>query len=271
MPAASVLARRLRPTAATRRSATFSMTRSSADWHALIAAESHLPPEAARELNDSGFTIVPSPPVPRGPDQYSIAYDRDVEAADPIDISARSSTRIDDFVNRSQEFDGIYIFGPLLAACALIIGRPFKLSGMRARTLEPGAPIEALHVDAKHGACDWPIVGGILMVDAFTADNGATRFVPGSHRRSTELRGCMPNPKEPHEQQVLACGPAGSLIIFDASAWHGHTENRSAARRRSIQAHFVARDSQDSTHHGARMRPETMQRIGGLARYILDV
>jgi hypothetical protein len=242
------------------------------DWHTAISAEAHLPTEAAEELQDQGFTIVPGPAMLGGPDQYSNAYDRDVAAAIPADVSVRStSTRINDFVNRGREFDGIYTFGPLLAACAMIIGRPFKLSGMRARTLESGAPAEALHIDVKHGAKDWPIVGGILMVDAFTADNGATRLVPGSHRWPTDPSECIPNPKDPHEREVLACGPAGSLIIFNASTWHGHTENRSKTRRRSIQAHFVARDAQDFTHHGPRMRAETIQRIGSLARYVLDV
>jgi hypothetical protein len=241
------------------------------DWYSAIAAESHLPPQAARDLHDQGFTIVPGPALPNGPDQYSAAYDREVAAADPSDISVRSSTRINDLVNRGPEFDGIYTFGPLLSACAMVIGRPFKLSGMRARTLESGAPTEALHVDVKHGARDWPLVGGILMIDAFTADNGATRFVPGSHLWSSGPNESMPNPKDPHERQVLACGPAGSMIIFNASTWHGHTENRSGMRRRSIQAHFVARDAQETTHHGPRMRAETMQRIGRLAMYVLDV
>jgi hypothetical protein len=241
------------------------------DWHSAILAETHLSPQATRELQDQGFTIVPGPALPSGPDQYSRAYDRDVTAADPSDISVRSSTRINDFVNRGLEFDGIYTFGPLLAACAMIIGRPFKLSGMRARTLEPGAPVEALHVDVKRSAIDWPIVGALLMIDGFTPENGATRFVPGSHRWSSEPKEFMSNPKDSHERQVLACGPAGSLIIFNSSVWHGHTENRSGARRRSIQAHFVARDAQDVTHHGPRMRSETMQRIGGLARYVLGV
>src|SRR6478609_7760392 len=114
------------------------------DWHKAISDDSHLSPESTKELIERGFTIVPGPVLPRGPDQYSIAYDRDVAAADPSDVSVRSSTRIDDFVNRGQEFDVIYTLGPLLAACAMIIGRPFKLSGMRARTLESGAPAESL-------------------------------------------------------------------------------------------------------------------------------
>jgi ectoine hydroxylase-related dioxygenase (phytanoyl-CoA dioxygenase family) len=245
--------------------------RTAEEWHSIIAAHSALPPEAATQLRERGFTVVAGPLLDGGTDRYAEAYEHAARTADPSDVSVRSSTRINDFVNRDPEFDGIYIFGPLLAACTSIIGRPFKLSGMRARTVEPGAEMEALHVDVKHGARDWPIVGGIFMIDEFTPGNGATRFVPGSHLQAASPEACMANPKDRHDRQVLACGAAGSLIIFHASAWHGHTANQSQLPRRSIQAHFVARDAQESTHHGPRMRAETLQRIGDLARYILDV
>jgi ectoine hydroxylase-related dioxygenase (phytanoyl-CoA dioxygenase family) len=215
------------------------------------------------------------PVIPGGLEALSRAYDRSVIEADPADVHTGrtgSSTRIDDFVNRGSEFDGIYIYPPLLAACCQIIGRPFKLSGMRARTLNPGAPMEQLHVDVKHRADGWPLVGCILMVDAFDAENGATRFVPGSHLQSQEPSEVMNNLRDAHEEQVLACGPAGSFIIFNASVWHGHGANRSAKPRRSIQAHFVHQEAQASPDdHSGRMRPETLQRIGDRARYVLNV
>jgi ectoine hydroxylase-related dioxygenase (phytanoyl-CoA dioxygenase family) len=245
------------------------------EWHSIITAESHLPPDAARQLCDVGFVVMPGPVIAGGCEQLSAAYDRAVATADPSDVHigrTRSSTRIDDFVNRGSEFDGIYIYPPLLAACCQIIGEPFKLSGMRARTLNPGAPTEALHVDVKHGANGWPLVGCILMVDAFDAENGATRFVPGSHLQPREPSEVMNNPQGPHDEQALACGPAGSIIIFNASVWHSHGANRSARPRRSIQAHFVPREAQASPDdHSGRMRPETLQRIGRLAKYVLNV
>jgi ectoine hydroxylase-related dioxygenase (phytanoyl-CoA dioxygenase family) len=186
-----------------------------------------------------------------------------------------SSTRIDDFVNRGPEFDGIYIYRPLLAACCQIIGAPFKLSGMRARTLNPGAPAERLHVDVKDRGDGWPLVGCIFMVDSFTAENGATRFVPGSHLQSREPGEVMNNPEDDHDEQVLGCGPAGSIIIFNASVWHSHGANRSTRPRRSIQAHFVPREAQaapdDHSGHPGRMRPETLQRLSDLAKYVLNV
>ena len=256
-----------------------------ADWHSLIAADScHLPPDAARQLRELGFIVMPGPAIQGGCEQLSRAYDHAVATADTADVHTGrtgSSIRINDFVNRGPEFDGIYIYRPLLAACCQIISAPFKLSGMRARTLNAGARTERLHVDVRHRANGWPLVGCILMVDAFDAENGATRFVPGSHLQSREPVEVMNNPEDDHDEQVLACGPAGSMIIFNASVWHGHGANRSARPRRSIQAHFVPRDAQASPddhsghsgHSGqsGRMRPETLQRLGDLAKYVLNV
>jgi hypothetical protein len=245
------------------------------EWHSIIASESYLTPDSALQLRDVGFVVIPGPIIPGGCQQLSAAYDRAVATADPSDVHVgrtRSSTRIDDLVNRGSEFDGIYIYAPLLAACCQIIGEPFKLSGMRARTLNPTAPMEELHVDVKHKANGWPLVGCILMVDAFDTDNGATRFVPGSHLQPREPSEVMNNSKDPHDDEVLACGPAGSIIIFNASVWHGHGANQSARPRRSIQAHFVPREAKASpTDHSGKMRPETLQRISGLAKYVLNV
>ena len=245
------------------------------DWHSIIASESNLSPDTARQLRDIGFVVLPGPVIPGGCEKLSEAYDRAVAMADPADVHTgrtRSSTRIDDLVNRGSDFDGIYIYPPLLTACCQIIGQPFKLSGMRARTLHPGAPTEPLHVDVKYRGNGWPLVGCILMVDGFDAENGATRFVPGSHLQQREPGEVMSNPQNAHEEQVLACGPAGSIIIFNASVWHSHGANRSAAPRRSIQAHFVPRSAQASPDdHSRRMRPETLQRIGDLAKYVLNV
>ncbi|HEY4591134.1 MAG TPA: phytanoyl-CoA dioxygenase family protein [Thermoanaerobaculia bacterium] len=232
------------------------------DWYRRIAEESELPSGAARQLSEDGFVVLPGPTIPGGWARWSEAYDRAVSTAGPEDVSIRSSTRVSDFVNRGPEFDGIYVYPPVLAACCRIIGRPFKLSTMLARTLEPGAPVQPLHVDVQRGADGWPLVGFILMVDEFRAENGATRFVPGSHRQDAI---------DTHEEQVLACGPAGSIILFNGSVWHGHTANRSAQRRRSVQGAFIPREARPAVDQAARIRPETLQRIGDVAKYVLDI
>jgi len=178
---------------------------------------------------------------------------------------------VHDFVNRGPEFDGLYVYRPVLAACCRIIGRPFKLSTMLARTLEPGAPAQPLHVDVKRGADGWPLVGFIVMVDEFDAENGATRFVPGLHLLPREPNDLMKNATDACEGEVLACGPAGSMIIFNGSVWHGHAANRSNRCRRSVQGAFIPREAGASINQASRIRPETLQRIGDLAKYVLDI
>jgi ectoine hydroxylase-related dioxygenase (phytanoyl-CoA dioxygenase family) len=241
------------------------------DWYRVIASESDLPRDAARQLYDIGFVVLPGLVIQGGGARLSDAYDNAVLTADPADVSIRSSTRVHDFVNRGPEFDGLYIYDPLLAACCQIIGRPFKLSTMHARTLEPGAPAQPLHVDVKRDADGWPLVGFIVMVDDFHTENGATRFVPGSHLLSQEPGESIKDATDACEGQALACGPAGSIIIFNGSIWHGHAANRSARRRRSVQGAFVPREARSSINQTSRIRPETYQRIGDLAKYVLNI
>jgi ectoine hydroxylase-related dioxygenase (phytanoyl-CoA dioxygenase family) len=241
------------------------------DTFQTIARECRLSPDAAWQLTNHGFVVIPGPGVQGGIAQAQAAYDTAVASADIADVRISSSTRVTDFVNRAAEFDALYIYPPLLAACRLVIGRPFKLSNTCARTLEPGATAQKLHVDLQHGADGWPLVGYIWMIDAFSAENGATRFVSGSHLRRHGPEDCNGEAEVDSDETTLACGPAGSLIVFNASVWHGYTANQSAHRRRSVQGHFVPRDAKAAIDYRSRMRPETASRIRDVARYLLDL
>jgi ectoine hydroxylase-related dioxygenase (phytanoyl-CoA dioxygenase family) len=107
------------------------------------------------------------------------------------------------------------------------------------------------------------------MIDEFRFENGATRFVPGSHRWPGTPEDVMADPRADHDGQVLACGPSGSLLIFNGSVWHGHAANTTGAPRRSLQGAFIPRDGRNGTDFSARMRPEARARLGPLARYVL--
>jgi ectoine hydroxylase-related dioxygenase (phytanoyl-CoA dioxygenase family) len=233
-------------------------------WHA-----------AACGLDEDGFVVISGPIGPEGLAALAVAYDAAVESADPADKSdgrTGSTTRVHDFVNRGPAFDRFYVHAPILAACCRIIGRPFKLSTMHSRTLHPHTPAQGLHVDFPRDDSDlaagaWPMVGFIVMVDAFTSDNGATLFVRRSHQWSHTRREAPAD----HPDQTPACGPAGSVIVFNGSAWHGHGSNTTDRPRRSLQGAFIRRDARAAIDLPARMRPETLTRISDLAKYLIDV
>jgi len=242
------------------------------DWFNLISAGRELSASAIQELHDVGFVVIPGPVPLGGLAQLVKAYDSSVEAADSDDVGHGSSTtRVHDFVNRGPEFDGLYIHQPVLEACLRIIGQPFRLSNMLARTLRPRTQAQALHVDFKPDAAGWTMVGFIFMVDDFRSDNGATRFVPGSHEWSTVPGDCMSDPTADYDRQVQACGPVGSLVVYNGSVWHGHAANSTDMPRRSIQGAYIRREAQSGIDLPARMRPETLARISPLAKYVLAV
>ena len=232
------------------------------------AAEGALPTGAVSELHERGFVVIPGPVPPERMGRLIGAYATAVASATGDDIRIGStSTRVSDFVNRASEFDDLYVFPPLLDACRRVIGRPFKLSSLHARTVRPNMPAQDLHVDVQRDSADWPLLGFILMVDPFRADNGATRFVPGSHNWPGTPADRVSDPVA--GQQILACGGTGSLLVFNGSAWHGHSANTSSDSRRSIQGAFIPRDGRAGTDFAARMAPETRARLTPLARHVL--
>jgi ectoine hydroxylase-related dioxygenase (phytanoyl-CoA dioxygenase family) len=233
-----------------------------------------LPASNRQELSEVGFTIIPGP-MPVDDLAHLVAtYDASVSDAISDDVKVGSSTtRVRDFVNRGPEFDSLYLHPPVLKACCHIIGRPFRLSTMHARTLRPRLPAQDLHVDYERDGRGWTMVGFIFMIDEFRRDNGATRFVPGSHLWSDVPQILLGDRdrKADYPGQILACGPAGSMILFNGSVWHGHTVNHSDEPRRSIQGAYIRRDAESGENLLARMQPETLSRISPLAKYVLAV
>jgi len=233
-------------------------------WFDSLAEAQALTDDERRELVDRGFLVVHGPVPQDSLPRLKQAYETAVASADPADVHVgRTTTRVTDFVNRDPAFDSLYVQPSALDGACALIRRPFRLSTMHARTVRPHAAAQDLHVDFERAADGWPMLGFIFMVDDFRADNGATRFVPGSQESATR-----PDVGAPEQ---LACGPAGSMILFNGSVWHGHAANSSASPRRSIQGAYIRREAPSGSNLLARMRPETLARIGALAKYLLAV
>ena len=135
-----------------------------------------------------------------------------------------------DFVNRGVQFDGLYVYPPLLDACTRIIGRRFKLSSLQARNLHARSDAQELHVDVARDSAGWPLGGFILMLDQFRADNGATRFVPGSHRWASAPEDEAVDVRADRADQVLACGQRGHC-------WSSTARPGTATRRTGRMRH----------------------------------
>lgn len=231
------------------------------NWFSSLTTEKLLSPSVVLDLRRDGFVVIPGPVPETKVAEMASSYDQAVLHADPDDISVgRTTTRVTDFVNRCPDFDGVYVHQPVLEACCRIIEQPFKLSSLHARTLRPRVAAQQLHVDMGGDEQGWPLVGFIFMIDEFRPNNGATCFVPASQGTKT-----LPTAFD----LVPACGPAGSMIVFNGSVWHGHGANETDEPRRSLQGAFIRRTEKPGVNLPARMSPETLDRLGLLAKYLL--
>jgi ectoine hydroxylase-related dioxygenase (phytanoyl-CoA dioxygenase family) len=204
-----------------------------------------LPAGGYEEFDKAGFTVVPEALPAADLASVAAAYDEAIENAGPDNMRVGSSTtRVSGLVNHGPKFDALYLHPVVLKACYRIFKEPFRLSTMHARTLRPMMGAQNFHVDYERDSRGWTLVGFIYMVDAFRDDNGATRFVPGSHVWSETPPELLAGSSADYPGQALACGPAGSMIVFNGSAWHGHGASRSAEPRRSIQGAYIRRDAE---------------------------
>lgn len=90
-------------------------------------------------------------------------------------------------------------------------------------------------------------ITAILCLDEMTAENGATVFVPGSHKISDEeaMKSRWRTVEESElspEDMVKACCPAGSGIFFSSKIIHGTGHNRSDYSRRTILTGWAGAD-----------------------------
>jgi ectoine hydroxylase-related dioxygenase (phytanoyl-CoA dioxygenase family) len=184
------------------------------------------------------------------------------------------TNRISDLVNKGDVFDPCWTTPKQLAAIAHVLGwREMKLSSLNGRAALPGSGHQGLHVDWSKGVDpgDYYVCNSLWMLDDFTADNGATRVVPGSHRWNQVPSQGMADPKDAHPDEVVVTGRAGTVVIFNSHLWHGGRLNRTDQPRHALHSYFCRRDQPQQTPQRKYLRPETTARISPAALYLLDV
>jgi ectoine hydroxylase-related dioxygenase (phytanoyl-CoA dioxygenase family) len=159
-------------------------------------------------------------------------------------FEGKGTERIYTLVARARVFWGIVLDARILALCERFLLPNFLLTASQAIRIGPGELAQPLHYDDSfhHLPRPRPMISlsTIVAVDAFTADNGATRVLPGSHLWSDEqLVALAPSTDmaapsgtgalEAH--CIQATMPAGACLVFAGTLVHGGGANRSAASR----------------------------------------
>ncbi len=229
-------------------------------------------------LDDQGFLAMPGLIDPETVAALVRRFDELVEAeGDQAGLEAHreaGTDRLANLVDKDPLFDLVWNNPRQLSAIAHVLQwQPEKVFSLNGRSALPGQGHQSLHVDwsGAVAAGDYQIANSIWMLDDFTAGNGATRVVPGSHRWGQVPRDALADPAAPHPGEILVTGTAGTCVVFNSHLWHGGTLNRTAAPRRAIHAAFVRRDQRQQTVFADHVHEATRQRLTPAQRYLLGL
>ncbi|MEM7252080.1 MAG: phytanoyl-CoA dioxygenase family protein [Pseudomonadota bacterium] len=173
-------------------------------------------------------------------------------------------------VSKSRAFDEMAMHRGVLAIIETYFGEAPQLSASMGMTLFAGQRAQPLHRDTGHYPLPWPRppleVNAIWALDDFRETNGATRFLPRSHQ--------IPGEARPSGDAQSATMPAGSVMMYDGSLWHGGGECTEPGPRRSVN-HIYARQwlrQQDNMYLSIPQQdvlamPKVMQRLLGFWLY----
>ncbi len=129
-----------------------------------------------------------------------------------------ATKRLYNLVPRHPLFQELPVQESVLAVVDELLEPECLLSGTTAMDIGPGERLQGLHADDglfKIGRPHRPMMSTtIWALTDFTAENGATRIVPGSHRE--------PGHPDPDDESIAipAEMPARSVLIMDSQLWH---------------------------------------------------
>jgi ectoine hydroxylase-related dioxygenase (phytanoyl-CoA dioxygenase family) len=157
------------------------------------------------------------------------------------DFEGFRTRRIFNLIARGPRFRDVVLDPTVLAAVEAMLGEGFLLSGTTSMHISPGETPQLLHPDDGMVTLPRPhpatMITTLWALTEFTKDNGATRFVPGSHKRP----GFVPTQAEEAAEAVCAEMPAGSVLLLHASLWHGGGPNTTRdVERYGLSIQYVA-------------------------------
>jgi ectoine hydroxylase-related dioxygenase (phytanoyl-CoA dioxygenase family) len=179
--------------------------------------------------------------------------------------------RLANLVDKGEVFRAVVGHPQILEYVRQVLGSDIKLSSLNARSVNPGGGAQPLHADmsAVPDARGYWVCNTVWMLDDYTADNGALRLVPGSHRWGKLPQEALTDPLAVHPGQILVTGRAGSVVVLNAHAWHAGTANRTGRPRTAVHAFFCRRDRPQQQYQKRLLRPEVQQALSPEMRHLL--
>ncbi len=231
-----------------------------------------------QELADAGFTVLENYMSPELLENMQARVDQllaDEGAAAGSEFKTEENARrLANLVDKGEVFREAIAQPEMLALVESVLGDGFKLSSLNMRSANPhSSSVQPFHIDMGllPDSEGYAVCNCVWMLDDFTLENGALRVIPGSHKWGKKPQDELADLYASHPEELLVTGPAGTVVVMNAHAWHGGTANRTGKERRALHSFFCRRDIPQQQYQKKLLRPETQAVLTGELRKILAI
>jgi len=195
-----------------------------------------------RRIADQGYTIVDDAIEPALVE--SLRRDlADLERFFGVEPAANSfeghhTLRLYNLLAFGLQFERIPVHRHVLPIVEGVLDPGCLISSLSSIAIQPGETAQPIHADDQLIPIPKPhpptVCNSMWALTDFTEANGATRIVPGSHLSDH-------SPDYGADYDSIAAGmPAGSVLIWHGSLWHGGGANQTDETRVGIAMNYCA-------------------------------
>ncbi len=179
------------------------------------------------DLDEHGYTIIEDALTQRQVEEaireIAITY-QEVSAAE----HEPGTLRTHNLTARAEVFREMLQVPRVMACLAYLLGDDYILCDSGARSPMPGMKAQGLHRDGDDFMPNPPykvhavvptFAQSLFALSQFTAESGATRFVPGSHVKDLDSAKIPPE-----DERQFICMP-GTCLVYDGRLMHGGAPN----------------------------------------------
>lgn len=212
-----------------------------------------------RTYNRSAAWPVPFAKVPKSFIHLPTTFDQD------------RSQRVWNLINKAPDLAPLIEHPTVLALVRHVLGEDCTLHDFQATSIGPHTGGGSWHIDAPLGQMPEPLpdfaltVQNVWLLDDFTEHNGASRVVPGSHKRRTS----PPWSEGNREDERILTAPAGSIAIWLASTWHRSGPNVTEKPRRAVLCNYKRSWMNPFVDFTSLISDEAIEMLSPSARYLL--
>jgi len=152
-------------------------------------------------------------------------------------FEGRRTVRIYNLLAHGAPFEQVPTHPAVLPIVEGVLDPGCLISSLSSIAIDPGEIAQPIHADDMVIPLDKPhrpiVCNSMWALSDFTAANGATRLVPGSHREGNPEYGGV-------YETVAGEMRAGDVLIWDGSLWHGGGANSTGRRRMGMAMNYCA-------------------------------